>query len=52
MEQYRVTCENTTRNLGWFEDKKQAITFCEKNEKAKYVFLYLGETNLAVYEKQ
>lgn len=30
MKQYRVTCENTTRNVGWFDDKKQAVTFCKK----------------------
>lgn len=52
MEQYRVTGENRTRNLGWFEYKKEAIKFCNKTENAKFVFLYLGTESLLVYQKE
>lgn len=52
MEQYRVTSENTTRNLGWFEDRKEAVKFCKKTEEAKCVFLYCGTRSILVYQKE
>lgn len=52
MEQYRVTGENMTRNLGWFDDKKEAVRFCKKTENAKFVFLYCGTEDLLVYQKE